>query len=77
VSDQITTTLITGFLTAVTTFVSLAAFVGRRVDRVDEKVDRLDEKIHRLDEKLDRKFDLFMLELLRHVREGHPPNAAA
>jgi hypothetical protein len=31
----------------------------------------------RLDEKLDRKFDLFMLELLRHVREGHPPNAAA
>jgi hypothetical protein len=77
VSDPITTTLITGFLTAVTTFVSLAAFVGRRVDRLDERIGRMDGKIDRLDEKLDRKFDTLMLELLRHVREGHPPNAAA
>lgn len=69
-SDPVTTALITGFLSAVGTFVSLAAFVGRRADRLDEKIDRLDQK-------LDRKFDVFMLELLRHVREGHPPNAAA
>ncbi|MGH2626023.1 MAG: hypothetical protein ACRDHY_05170 [Anaerolineales bacterium] len=68
-SDPVTTALIT-FLSAVGTFVSLAAFLGRRIDRVGEKIERLDEK-------LDRKFDVFMLELLRHVREGHPPNAAA
>ena len=61
-SDPITAALITGFVSAIGTFVSLATFVGRRIDRLDEK--------------FDRKFDMLMVELLRHVREGHPPTAA-
>jgi hypothetical protein len=69
VNEPATTALIT-FLSALGTFVSLAVFMGRRLDRLDEKVDRLDEKF-------DRRFDVLMVELLRQVREGHGPNAAA
>ncbi len=69
-SEPVITAVITGFISALGTFISVAAFVGRRIDRVDDD-------IHALDEKFDRKFDILMLELLRHVREGHPPNQAA
>ncbi len=55
--------VITGFISALGTFISVSTFVGRRIDRLDEK--------------FDRKFDLLMLELLHHVREDHPPNQAA
>ena len=69
-SEPVITAVITGFISALGTFISVAAFVGRRIDRVDDD-------IHALDEKFGRKFDILMLELLRHVREGHPPNQAA
>jgi hypothetical protein len=70
VSEPVITAVITGFISALGTFISVAAFVGRRIDRVDDD-------IHALDEKFDRKFDILMLEPLRHVRKGHPPNQAA
>ncbi|MGH9035205.1 MAG: hypothetical protein ACRD0O_05520 [Acidimicrobiia bacterium] len=61
--EPVVAAVITGFISALGTFISVAAFVGRRIDRLDEK--------------FDRKFDVLMIELMRHVREGHPPNQVA
>jgi hypothetical protein len=70
VVEPVVTAVLTGFVSALGTFLA----INRRIDRLDEKFDR---KIGALDEKFDRKFDVLMIELLRHFREGHPPNAAA
>jgi hypothetical protein len=69
VSDPVTTAVITGCVSAVGTFVSVAGFVGRRIDRVEERLDRLGEKF-------DRTFDFLTAELLQRLREHHPPDAA-
>lgn len=63
--EPVVVAVITGFISALGTFISVAAFVGRRFDRVDDKINWLDEKF-------DRKFDTLMLELL-HSRPGGPP----
>jgi hypothetical protein len=74
VIEPVVAAVITGFVSALGTFISLGAFLGRRIDRLVEKFDR---KLDGLDEKFDRKFDVLMVELLRHIREGHPPHQAA
>ena len=63
--EPVVTAVITGFISALGTFLA----VSHRVERLDEKFDR---RIGALDEKFDRKFDALMFELF-HSRPDGPP----
>lgn len=62
-SELVMTAVITGLVSSACTFVSLAAYLGRKFDRLEET--------------LDRKSEMFAGEVLRPAWQGHPPNAAA
>jgi hypothetical protein len=72
--NDVPTAVITGFVSAFTMFLAVAAFTSRLIgtakSEIKADINRLDTGINRLDEKFER----LMFELLRHFREGgHPP----
>jgi len=79
-SEPVTTAVITGF-SALGTVLALLTFISRALKdlRADLKAEISEVKTDlRADiSRLDERFDVFFLEFLRHIREGHPPPTAA
>jgi hypothetical protein len=77
--SDVSTAVITGFVSAFTMFLAVVAFTGRQIGDLKGDIDTLRTEVRSDIRRLDEKFDRMMFELLHHIRKGghQPPPQAA